>query len=790
MAQAFHFGYFVQVGPRIYAGASARTCKGTVVYSCPCGERFAAEVWHAVDSSSPDVVERLHDGTLNRALCPSCGLASDVQLPVLYHDLGAPSLTLLLPESLRHRELAERARLFETLAADAEPPPPYVLSPEVRFGLRAATVAVSTLMHPPLGDTDQHPVATPDVVTRLRINVPDPRQTVTERWIASREGPSVFLVEDAVLACAALPADSLEHFIGGPIELRVQLHRLPSYPVVTLTFIAGRSESSTETIVGEQLLFVPLDVARAAHRVVLEALGQKTKLTLELYDPDYLPVVAHEISAPVEENVRRIISEAKDALDRLAPATRAFERGRAQLMAPKYDRLGHTALDLPGELDTLEMPSAVRAALAAVARWSEPSGEAYLVEIRGLPLSVWRTTRARIIRRALDSGIAVPRSLVERSAREHVAPLPSWQELLAIGVRRFAEVAARQRPSDLTAAEEAENWEALLRECALAGVVIDDTVRSLAQAALKRARAANQGAGVDLRSLDEDELVALLERKELRREAALILCERRNPALLPLVFAAIRRMARAEANVVLPAVIGFGAPAEKWLIEGLAAKKAYLRQGCALALGALKTPAGIEALIRLLLDEPTEIWSEVARAVGDAGSLAVLPLVAQLRDANEEARDRIVRALAQIACRPENQERSPVEMLAEGRDPLAATAAQSAIVLAEAVQRDDQKVRRGAGGDRDSSDDGDQTVVRGFSRRFYEAMSGPIELSAADLEEIPEDATGDASEDASEDASGNASGDDAGGDDSLTATDLPILEPPRSSRSSLPRDRG
>ncbi len=795
------------MGNRVYAGASARTRKGQVVFSCPCGERFRTDVWHSVDTNSPGAVDQLCDGTLNRVRCPSCGASADVQVPVLFHDLAAPRLTLVLPEGLRHRELAERARLFEALAADLEPPPLYVLEPEVVFGaagLRAslaprpttgdfsvATPAAplpTAATHPPLGDTEQTPIS--DVATRLRVTVPDPRQSVIERWIASREGPATFLVEDAVLACAALPPDPLENFLGGPIELRVQLHRLPNYPIVTLTMLAGKGDAVR--VEDGRVLCVALDVARAAHRVVLEALGRKTRLTLELYDHEYLPVVAHAISTSLEENVRRIIGEARDALERLAPATRSFDRARGQLMSPKYDRLGRTDVDLPNDLDTLEKPSAIRAALSAVVRWSEPSAEAYLVEIRGMSLPVWRATRARVIRRALDAGIAVRRQVVERSAKEHMAPLPSWPELLEIGVKRFAEVASGQRPNDLTAVEEAENWEHLLKECGEAGVIVDDTVRSLASSAARRARAAATGAGVDLRSLDSVELVALLERKELRREAALILCERHDAAQLPAVFSAVRRMARAEANVVLPAVTNFGEPAEKWLVEGLRSKKSFMRQGCALGLGALKTARGVEALVHLLVEEPTEIWGEVARAIGDAGPMAVMPLAAQLREAdtkkNSEARDRLVQALAHLAARPGTQSRSPVEMLAEARDPQVAAAAQRALDIIDDVQRDDQLVRRGSGTT-------EVTVVRGFSRRFYEALSGPIELSAADLEEIDEELDPDPDGDdlgavgPDRDPSGDGDSDDD--HDLRTATDLQALGPSTAphQRSTLPRDR-
>jgi hypothetical protein len=758
MAQVFRFCYSGQVGHRLYRGASARSRKGPIVYTCPCGERFRAEVWLAVESDDAETAQRLIEGSLNLVQCPSCQARAQVEVPVLYHDLSAPRLTLVLPDSLRHRELAERARLFDALAADAEPPPLYVLEPEVVFG--ATGLRASLAPQPSAGDFVAQPTTAPappkteeppEIATRVRINVPDPRQAMIDRWIAGREGPAVFLVEEQVLVCAALPPATLEHFLPGQLELRVQLHRLPNYPVVALTLVAPEGPDE------ERVLTVPLDVARAAHRVALEALAQQASLTLELYDHEYLAVVAHPIVAPLEENLQRILGEAKDALERLAPAMRSFERARAQVMAREYDRLGRTPVDLPDEHDTLERPSAVRAALKAVARWSEPGGEAYLLEIRSLPLAMWRAIRSRVIRRALDAGIAVPRPLVERSAKEHPTPLPMWSELLAVSVRRFAEVAARQRANDLSAVEEAENWDLLLRECALAGVIIDDEVRQLAAASVKRARAGTAGAGVDLRTLTTDELVTLLERKELRREVAVILCERHEPQTLPGLFAAIRRMARAEANVVLPAVTAYGPSAEKWLLEGLKSKKSFMRQGCALAVGTLKTPLGVDALVKLLITEPTEIWSEVARALGDVGAQAVMPLAAKLRDVDPELRERIVTAMAHVAARGV---RGPVEMLASGRDALVGALAKRALGLVGEVAHDDQVVRRGAGTD--------HTVVRGFSRRFYDALGGGIELSAADLEEV-DDTDGIAVE-----ASASELQDDDD-EDLRTATDLPVL---------------
>ncbi len=765
---------------RVYGGRSARTRREPVLYRCPCGHQFRYEVWRSVDSADAHETQRLKEGMLNRAACPSCGSTSDVHVPVIFHDLDGPRLCLVLPDSLRHRELDERAAMLQSIANDREPVPNYVSDAPVVFGANglrnflsppapaaepvfdsapttpiaiepapapapdATPVAPAPVAPAPVEDREptvpraaiprakktEKPAAVvadkppSGVATRVRVSVPDPRSAMIERWIAGREGPTAFLIDDQVLVCASLAPARLENFVAGPVELRVQLHRLAAYPLVTITLVSPQTRGRSDE---GRVLSVPLDVARAAHRVILDALGQKSALTLELYDAEYLPVVTHHAQAPLEENVRRLAADARDALERIAPPNRNFERARQLHAAPNYDQLGRAPIDLPDdELESLEKPGSVLAAMRAVARWSEPSAEAYLLEIGSVPLPEWRATRARVIRRALDVGIAVARPLVERSARDHATPLPSWPELLALQVRRFAEVSARVKPNDLSAGEEAENWQHLLAECERAGVIVESVVLKTAQGAVKRARAGS-GGGVDLRTLDTAELEALLERRELRREAALVLCERRESPTLPTLFSAIRRMQRNEANVVLPATTSFGPAAEKWLIDGLKSRRSFMRQGCALALGALKTPLGVDALVKLLLFEPTEIWPEVARALGDIGAQAVMPLAARLREVDDDRRERVVLALAHVAA---HGVKGPVEMLAAGRDKQVADSAQQALSLTASVHEGDEAMRKGLAAE--------QTVVRGFSRRFYEALGGSIELGPDDLVELDE----------------------------------------------------
>lgn len=841
-----------------YSGRSAAPRKESIVYRCPCGERFAAEVWRAVSAADAVLRKRLIEGDLNRVRCPRCDAAADVQVAVVYHDVAQQRLVYVASTSERHRELALRAELFAMLAADAAPPPDYVLRAEVVFGAAGLSellaegaprpvgrseTDVVTALHTPLSILDEAtpaepssrpaPMATvPDLdavlaATRAHreatapkpvdrpapadpapipapvradgdvapprpaatVAVPDPRTAVIERWIAARETDTALFVDDRVVVCAALPAATLEHFVGREgrkvrVALRPQLHRMSTFALVVLTFVAGDDRERPDEA---HVFHVPLDLSRAAHRVALEQLQRRCALELELFDTEYLPVVSLTVTVPLEEHVQHLVAEAKIALERVPVATRSFERARAAFLSAGYDRLGRTAIDLP-TLDemTRATPAAVRTALHAVARWSEAAAESYLLEIRGFPLPVWRRLAVVVVRRAVEIGLFVPRALAERVARRarhagalpapHLtyvdvppeAPdaaldLPQWPELVELQIRRFAELSARLRPSDLSPADEATNWEQLLREAEVQGIAIEDAVHRLAESAFervggrpsKRARsgaarpagvapavrarpAATDGPPLSARPLEA--LTALLEDRDARLEAAVAIAARRDPASLPALFGVLRRMSRVEANALLGRLAAFGPPAERWLIEGLRSRKAFMRQGCALALGRVATPLAIDALARLLFDEPTEIWTEIARAIGDVGAPAVPALAARAREveaAPGERSDRLVQALAHVAARTAEggpaANRAAVEALATGRDALLANAARRALVLAPDVSSAHQAVR---------SARREQTLVRAFTRRFYDSLRADGEAEGddvADLDELSSD---------------------------------------------------
>jgi hypothetical protein len=200
-----------------------------------------------------------------------------------------------------------------------------------------------------------------------------------------------------------------------------------------------------------------------------------------------------------------------------------------------------------------------------------------------------------------------------------------------------------------------------------------------------------------------------------RLAAALALCERPEPRAATAVIGAAGEMGRADAVRVLGLAVKLGDAALAPLLEGLGSSRAYVRHGAALALAVLRAPAGIQAVIELLLTEPTEIWREIARAIGRIGAAALPPLASELGRLGPSAERAIVHraevALAHVAVRGG---RGAVAAMAGGHS-VVAPVAQRALRRCAAAARPDAPPA-GLGSEPDVS------VNRTFSRRFFEAL--------------------------------------------------------------------
>ena len=781
-----------------YGGAFSRTRTESLHYRCPCGALFATDVHRVVNATrDPDLTAAFLAGTLARATCPTCAQRSDVQVPVVYHDETERRFVLVLPPALRHRELEERAELLVALARDAgHNLPSYVVEFTVVFGAAALAAPVeevpleSAAVTAPLPGEGEVQAVIEDSTNRMalavdRSRLPDKDEAV-ERWALSRTPAAYAVSADGEVRLLLKVGERLP---TGPLDVRLLLHRLPSYPLAAIT--VGVAE-------GDEPHAVFFDVDRPEDRQALTVLAQDFRLVLDFYDEEYEPVMRREIVVPLASNARYVLAVADEQLAQLPEGRRSFEAAIAAFRAPGFDRFGRRDPRLDeGSFVSLPMPAAVQQALGVVAGWSEPSNEDHLLLVRSFPLDWWRAIRGRVVERAVEHGLVLSGPLMDVALVESQG---SRRELVARLLAAFADLCSLPETNDLGPDQIAANWRALFILCDEEGLPVDAHIAEVARqtpgvrpfyqgesaslrpplgealvvvqprrllsdesavptlnelvAAAQSSRlvrpatptgrapyeetgrvlvdddaSADEPAGrspplrPDFASANLTDLLDLLDDKDLRLGAALELVRRADALAVGPVFGAIRRMTRSEAVRVLPAVIQFGEHALPHLVDGLRSRKAYLRQGCALALGVMKSADGIDALCDLLVGEPTEVWKEVARGLGEIGSAAVMPLLARLRDPQAQDPDvleRIAWALAHIAAKGG---RGAVETAAGGRDVGAAETARRALELAAAARENDAQVHGRLAGD--------VTVNRAFSKKFFEAMDGPPRFEPA-----------------------------------------------------------
>ncbi len=622
-----------------------------------------------------------------------------------------------------------------------EPPAPTVAARAVEVQAEATTLAAVPDASP--ADVEStNPFDTIDPATLEPLPpAADPLTTVTvdvaadasaTRW---RPGdPDARLAIDDGLARLWLrvPAAIAGALARGPLDVRLQLHRRPEHAVITLTLgtphaVRGLGEPHRALVV--------LDPTADLDRRWFAQLEHAFVLDVELWTGDrWLRRV--RLEAPLADNARFIARAASDHQRGLPGGATALAAAVAAITAPDFDLLAlghpeHGELRVD-KLESLATANQVRRALAIARRFTRPVREDYLVTVRGFPLPRWTALRKAVLARAIACGLWMGSDLAQTAIALGLARSPAdlWLKL----DQGFAALLADAAANDLDPDAIEDNRAALAHEATSLGltggggvVASDGDAFASGTIAPKARQPVLQGAPIA-------ELIAQLDDRQRRLDAAIELCGRRDPAAIRPVMAAVRRMSRAEAVRVLGSMVKFGPAAAPALTAGLASSKAFLRHGCALALALLRSEEGTEAVIDVLLSEPTEIWREIARAIGQVGPQALMPLAARLGRMGDRAsastRERMAWAMAHVAVRGG---KAAVETLAHGSSAVAPVA-RMAIERQVAAAQDDVALREGPARD--------VTVNRAFSRRFLEAAgqgaaaaataspdaSGPTEL--------------------------------------------------------------
>lgn len=635
----------------------------------------------------------------------------------------------------------------ERVRRDSEPPPPSRPRRDSEHDIPTHPVAALSDLDEPTGqgaapdpstgpfeliEGPEAPAIPPsaDPLTTTTVDVPlGNGDAWTEQFAAGQALATVALDDTRVRVAVRVPTTSAAPFTASPLDARLQVHRQAEYPVLAL--VIG-TPAALRGVGPAHRVLVPFDVADEADRKVLAQLQRDFVLELDvLVERRRLRRV--RLRAPLAGNVGYALRAATDHLRTVPAAQASYARAIAAVTAPGFDLLGAEHPEL-GEfrvdkLETLATANQVRRALSIARRFTKPSREDYLVTIRGFPLTRWHELRAGVLLRAVAMGLWMGPELAQAAVSEGLAR--SRKDLVGKLEQGFAALLTDAVANDLDADAIDDNRKALAEEAQTLGLGAGGAVVSELEPVVSGTiapRPAAAAAGGSLKNKSVAELLALLDDRDQRVEVALELCDRGDAAAVRPVMNAIRRMQRSEAVRVLGAMVKLGPAAAPALTAGLSSSKSFLRHGCALALALLRTEAGSEAVIDALLAEPTEVWREIARAVGHIGPAALMPLAARLGRLGDRAgaaeQERIAWAMAHVGVRGG---RNAIETLAAGSSPVAPVAA-LALERLEPAARDDVSDRRPAR---------EVTVNRAFSRRFFEALEkGLPEVAAGELQAL------------------------------------------------------
>ncbi len=188
---------------------------------------------------------------------------------------------------------------------------------------------------------------------------------------------------------------------------------------------------------------------------------------------------------------------------------------------------------------------------------------------------------------------------------------------------------------------------------------------------------------------------------------------------------------------VLPPLAEVGGRLVPELLERLESPRRPLRQAAAIVLGLARDRRAIDPLTAQLGTEPSAVWVDIAKALGNFGPRVVGPLCALLRGAAPEEKEalaqRVARTLAELVVSdgdaPGGAGRLAVENLLEVADPSVSSAARRALATLAEVRGEATGVGTGA----------EDREIRRFSTRAYEAITTPELDADGDIEVVGDD---------------------------------------------------
>jgi hypothetical protein len=399
----------------------------------------------------------------------------------------------------------------------------------------------------------------------------------------------------------------------------------------------------------ERFARAALDPREPADRLLLDALRRKCEVSVVLHD-DAKKLGSVAIQVPRELNVARILDRSSRLRSEAMPGPRARERAcDLPLTLPDGHILLSALLSGENEGNAVATRDALRNLQEAMSPERLDDALVYL----SIPRDSVDETLARVLDRAEAHGLALPTLLQERALANGAAT--DLGALVSTQIATFKKTIASENAMGLDEAAIAENWERLLQLATDNEVALDPETHEQAHDAIRKFRGSSPsippGVEVDARRISEagiPELLLMLEHPRYRRLAAMALAERNALEQIEPLCKAVRKMPRAEVVRVVPRIARMGEEVGDALIDGLSAKKTFVRHAFAMALGQLKLRRAVVPLLHVLLAEQSEVWRDMARVFGSFGNASLRALTRQISD-GKGPDDRIAIALAHLA---------------------------------------------------------------------------------------------------------------------------------------------
>jgi len=597
-------------------------------------------------------------------------------------------------------ELEELEPIEDVTGVHAEPTAP----------LEASATVIADVPKKPVARLELEDVEE-ELAKAPKPSVPPPPQLDQGRW-GAKAIPS--LVDDVVRIHAYLPAGKEDRFAEGEAaDLLVQLVVVEERPVVLLSIVEQTDSRPT-------VLRAPLDPREDDGKEILEHLRRDCSARVALHDGAGTYLRTIDASGPRGMNALRILERVSKM--RTAAAVdldTAIERVLGT--PPPVSAKDHPFLP-ESERKPAADAAAAKKALDEVEQWASHEKMDRAMLGLSIPADDVDGTVQHVLEDAIRFGLPLTPRLREHSLLQDIEPDPA--ALVERQIVALIDTTKKPDRSGLSVEEAATAWETLLDAAAEAEYAIDTDTHEHAWSLIRKVRGGDV-ADVDAESLPKlssKELLLLLEHPKYRRDAAIELASRKEPEHAERLCKAVRKMPRSEVVRVVPQILALGDEAGDALIDGLNARKTFVRQAFALSLGHLGLRRAVVPLLHLLASEQSDVWREVARVLGGFGKASFRTVSRQLKDP-KGPQERYVTTLAHLihhGCEKD------VDKLTKDSRPAVATMAVEALTLRqEAKTIEDRALGT-------KSLPGKDPILQ-FSRRFYEEIEG--KAPSEDLED-------------------------------------------------------